>query len=130
MKAVKLNEFIIKIDDFDISNLIKNKIDKLILVFDNETQIKKFDDIYSELLLKKIYPLTKGIPFCKARIEHCIELFKSKGIGKKKDGCNSCILLKYCDYNNEEFNIKPIKKVPSDLIQFLEERDESINDWI
>ena len=124
----KLKELVVKIDDFKLSNL--NNVDKLVLIFDNEKQIKKFDLIYSEILLKKIYPLTKGIPFCRAKIEHCIELFKSKGTGKKKEECSSCKLKKYCDYDSGDFEIKPMKKVSSDLIKFLEERNENLDDWI
>ncbi len=140
MKSVKFNELIKDIDDFNISDVDKKKVDKLVLTFDNEEQIKKFDDIYSELLLRKIYPLTRGIPFCKARIEHCTELFCSDGTGKKKKECKSCKLLKYCNYdsnqsdpknsNHRGFNVKPIMGVSDDLITFLEERNESLNDWI
>jgi hypothetical protein len=130
MKQFKLKELVINIDDFKLSDIEKKRIDKLILVFNNQNQIKKFNHIYSELLLKKIYPLTKGIPFCCGKIQHCIELFSSKGAGKKKKECTSCVLLKYCNYNSEKFNLKPITKPQKDLIKFLEERNESLNDWI
>jgi hypothetical protein len=122
----QLKELTININDFNPNE----KVDKLVLTFDNETQIEKFNQIYPELILKKIYPLTKGIPFCKAKIEHCLELFYSKGTGKKKKECASCKLLKYCDYNDENFDVIPILNPSKDLIKFLEERNENLNDWI
>ncbi len=130
MKKNELNVLSVDIDNFDLKVLENKRIDKLVLEFKEETQIEKFNKIYPELLLNKIYPLTKGIPFCKGKIEHCVELFSSTGLGNKKKECNSCQLKKYCNYNLEDFDIKSIRNAPKDLLKFLEERNESLNDWI
>lgn len=103
---------------------------KHIIVFKDSSKLGELDSILSEKIFKKIYPLTKGIPFCCGKIEHSWELFNGTGKGKKKKECKDCKLISWCNYNSEEFDIKAIKKPNKDLLKFLEERDESINDWI
>jgi len=98
-----------------------------ILEFKEESESKDLD--FTELISKKIYPFTKGIPFCCGKIEHCIELFQGTGKGDKPKACNGCKLIFWCDYNGSNFKIKPITECDADLIEFLEDRDENINDW-
>ncbi len=102
---------------------------KEIIEFKDDSQLKDLDSLFTELLIKKKYPLTKGIPFCCGKIKHCIELFLGTGKGKKPETCNICKLKKWCDYSGADFKIKPIVNCDEDLLKFLEERDENINDW-
>jgi hypothetical protein len=98
--------------------------------------LKSLEGVYasfSDLLSKRMYPFTKGVPFCCAKIEHCIELFVGTGKGEKPDGCSGCVLKKFCDHSKDSdsnFVVKAVKKCDKDLLLFLEERDERINDWI
>ncbi|MFC1691791.1 hypothetical protein ACFL0W_06450 [Nanoarchaeota archaeon] len=100
-----------------------------ILEIKDDSQLKELDSLFSDLISQKIYPLTKGVPFCCGKIEHCIELFIGKGIGKKPELCKDCKLISWCDYSGAKFDIKPIRECDKDLIEFLEDRDENINDW-
>ena len=91
------------------------------------------DEVYasfSDLLSQRIYPFTKGVPFCCGKIEHCIELFVGEGKGEKPKACSDCKLKKWCDYSGKGFTVKAIKKCDKDLLLFLEERDERFIDWI
>jgi len=95
----------------------------------SEEDLKDLDQQFSEIMSKKKYPFTKGVPFCRTKIEHCIELFKGTGEGEKPKTCNTCKLKKWCNYNGEAFKIKPILECDKDLLAFLEERDENSDDW-
>ena len=94
-----------------------------------KADIKELDSKFSDVMSKRMFPFTKGVPFCCAKIEHCIELFKGTGKGDKPEACNNCKLKKWCDYSGESFKIKAITECDKDLLAFLEERDENIDDW-
>ena len=70
----------------------------------------------------------KGIPFCRCPPEHCIDLYKGTGKGRKPDACEKCRLRGWCDYEGDD--VKPITVCDKDLLMFLEERDESTFDWL
>ena len=106
---------------------------KKIIEVKNESELASVYASFSDLLSQRIYPFTKGVPFCIGKIEHCIELFTGTGVGEKPDACSECVLKRHCDYSGDSgytFSVKAIKKCDKDLLLFLEERDERINDWI
>lgn len=103
---------------------------KHIIEFKDDSQLDELDSMIADKIFNKIYLLTKGIPFCCAKIEHSWELFHGTGTGTKKEECKSCKLISWCNYNSEQFKIKAITHPNKDLLKFLEERDENINDWI
>lgn len=100
---------------------------KEVIEFSDDSKLNKLDSMISKSISNKKYPLTKGIPFCCAKIEHCIELFIGNGSGNKPKTCDLCKLRQWCNYNGEHFDIKPIINCDVDLLKFVEERDSKKN---
>ena len=100
------------------SSLLNCSANRIIILFSEESQLAKFDEIFSDFVLNKRYPLTKGIPFCHAKIQHTIEIFQKVESEKPKE-CMRCSLQKYCSFNGR-FTPKPIIEADKDLLRFLE----------
>ena len=95
----------------------------------NKEEIDKANRFIQDCLENKVYPIIKGVPFCCIDIKHCYDLFFGKGRGEKPESCKTCKLIRFCNYNKENFELKPIKYAEEELLRFLEERDENITDW-
>jgi len=112
---------------------ILSKVNRVIIELNNQEQIKQLNEIFSDLILKKFYPFTKGVPFCQTQIEHCWELFNQQNIiiTKKAKECQDCLLTEYCNYQNnnqdssqnQQFEVKPIKEIKPELINFLKDEN-------
>lgn len=115
-----------------IENL--NSIKRIIIEFDSKKGLENIDDITSEVIAKRFFPFTRGIPFCQDNIDQMSELFTWNNQKKsdKTNECKSCIFANYCSYKegSNKFDIKPITKKESnnkDIIKFLEENENTTN---
>lgn len=81
-------------------------------------------------ILNKEFPIIKDVPFCLCPIEHCSYLYFGTGLGDKTSSCSFCKLSSWCDYDKKQnLKVVAILDCDTDLLKFLEERDENINDW-
>lgn len=103
----------------------KNQEKQCILIFTDETELNKIDDIFANLITKRIYPLTKNIPFCKTDIKHCIEIFRREKQINNFTECSDCKLKLYCPYKGKNFKVLPIKTPNKDLIKWLKNENPS-----
>lgn len=105
---------------FELYNpsILNCSANRIIILFTEESQLEKLPEIFSDFVLNKRYPLTKGIPFCNAKIQHTIEIFQKVRSEKPKE-CIKCSLQKYCSFNGR-FTPKPIIEADKDLLRFLE----------
>ena len=66
------------------------------------------DLLFSELVLRKFFPLTKGLAFCFGRMEHAVEFYESEWKNLKKPvDCGSCLFANECSYNGNGQGVKP-----------------------
>lgn len=99
-------------------------MDKNILVVnDNKIDVNEF---YSSSIAKNKYPLTKGLPFCCANIQHCIEIFNKEKQQNNYTECSECKLKRYCPYQGKGFKVSPITNPNPDLIDWLENENTTI----
>lgn len=103
---------------------------KVIIDIKNKNDLENIDDQILNAIYDKKYPILRGLPFCSSNIEHNHNLFFGKGSGTKPKLCSKCKLVNWCDYNMQDFEISPITDPDKDLLEFLEKRDENIDDWI
>ena len=101
-----------------------------IILCNKQSDIAKAQEQVKQMLLDRKYPIVKGVPFCCFDNEYVYDLFFGKGKGNKKEDCKKCMLKRWCDYDSEEFEIKALESCDPDMIKFLEDRDENIDDWI
>lgn len=116
---------LIPIETFDLERLAS---DKPVLAFKDDAHLGRLPGIFAELLLREIYPLTVGIPFCHGEIQHMVETFHKKKSGNDFPECAGCRLKVYCAYTGKGFTPRPITRVDEDLQKWLD--DETIIDWL
>ncbi|MBN1176003.1 hypothetical protein JXA48_05150 [Candidatus Woesearchaeota archaeon] len=84
----------------------------------------------SQSIIDREFLIIENVPFCLCPIEHCSYLYFGTGKGQKPYGCSSCKLKYWCDYDkSQDLEIVSLTDCDPDLLKFLEERDENINDW-
>jgi len=110
-------ELVIPIELYN-SSLLNCSANRIIILFSEESQLVKLGEVFSDFVLNKRYPLTKGIPLCHSMIQHTIEIFQ-KIESEKPEECTGCVLQKYC-FLNGKFKPKPILEADKDLLRFLE----------
>ena len=97
-------EVIIPRNIFSIELLEKvSNVGRVIVEFEDKAQIKDLDIVFSELIARKFYPFTKGIPPCNTDIKHCIERFQEPLSLEKPSQCNGCILQNFCSFGGQGF---------------------------
>jgi len=107
------------------------KIHRLIVDFENEI-CDDFEDLFAEIMSKRLFPLVKGVPFCKVNeknLIHMIEIYDISTETEKPDECNGCIFSKYCSFSKESNFGKVLRFTPKkilnkgeyeDILHFLE----------
>jgi len=105
------------------------RIQRIILEFKDNSSLNILDELFSEIISKRLYPLTKGIPFCNGQIKHMYELFNKVKTNNKPKECNDCILNSNCSFDNNGFTPKKItdKKKHKDILKFLNENEDFTN---
>ena len=112
---------------------IREKHDDLIILnCKDDDDAKLSEELIPEILLLNAWPMTRGIPFCKARIEHMSEIFVSENAEfDKNQECSGCIFLKWCRHiDSKDYSVKAASehKHFEDIRRFLENEEKNTLD--
>jgi len=110
----------IPIESFDLGRIPK---ESFILGFRDDRLLHALPDLFAELLLHEIYPLTQGIPFCQGEIQHMVEIFRKERGTRAFAECGACRLAPWCAYRGEGFTPRPIERVEPELQAWLDDEN-------
>lgn len=107
------------------TNLNLRGVHRVILLLDSEKDLQLLDVACAELIGERLFPFTKGIPFCRGNIDQMYELFYPLGPQKRVE-CKQCSFAPFCSYNGP-LEVKPISEPYEDALEFLEKNENATN---
>lgn len=101
--------------------------DHVVLRVDGEQGLEGLTDLFAELIARGIYPMTRGLPFCRGDMAHMVETFEKSAAVSECPACAGCLLARGCAYRGNGFEVRPVTEVSPDLAAWMD--DESTFDW-